>query len=162
MEFRLNPPDGYKGSTSLDVAVRVMGRDQDGNWDIQLNIRAPQTEDEEHSSPEQMAAVRVYFPHIPESISREQAHAMICYCEYAGTFSRELLVSLTDKYRAMWILIIATLVSHDKNAADEVLEWARKRYQLGSAIVTPTTPSFFDDLVQTCRIIDQELQTGFI
>jgi hypothetical protein len=162
MEFRLNPPGGYQGSTSLDVAVRVLGRDQDGNWDIQLNIRAPETQDEELCSSRQIDAVRTYFSHIPETISHQQAHAMICYCEYAGAFSRELLGGLTDKYKSMWVLIIATLVSHDQNAAMEIVDWAKNRHQFGSNIVTAATPVFFDDLVQTCRVLDQELQTGFI
>ena len=160
LEFRLNPPEGYSGSTSLDVAIRVLGRDSNGRWDIQLNVRAPDAPDHDPcASPAQIEAIHQYFPHIPDTISAKQAHALISYCEYGRAFAEELLADLSGRERYQWQLIVATLVSHDSHASAMVLEWNNQRHRLGSRIVPPQAMSLFDDLLIALKYVEAEMKS---
>ena len=161
MEFRPNPPKDYRGATDDEVAVRIFGRDKtNGRWDIQLNVKAPESPDDDPNPSEQQSdAVARIFPHIPrEAISEQQAHALLCYRDYAKAVVERVIPDFTENDRQIWTIIIATLVSHDERVAKDVRKWSEDRFRLARSDDRIVTTKHFADLVVICRQIAKEMK----
>jgi hypothetical protein len=157
MEWSETPPKYYRGLNSEDVAIRVLGRDESGRLDIQLNVKVPDTDDQDLADRRQMEAIHDVFPHIPNTITANQAHALISYCEFSRVLMREYLSSYSGSEASLWISIIATLVSHDTQAGGQIVSWNLNRHRYGTAQNDVKDVPLFDDLISVCQIIEKEM-----
>ena len=106
------------GSTSNEFAIRYFGKRPDGTVQLQLNVRAPEAPDYDLPATErQLAAVAELFPHIPPTIGSMQAHAILCYRDYARAVIERVLPDVAADDQKLWLVIIATLASRDERIA---------------------------------------------
>ncbi|MBA3406036.1 MAG: hypothetical protein H0U13_15375 [Gemmatimonadaceae bacterium] len=158
MDFRAKRPIDYKGSTSDDVAIRYIGKSRDGRVDLQLNVRTPDTPDDDPvASNRQVSAVNALFPHIPSDIGSMQAHALLCYRDYARTVVDRVLTDVRGTERDLWIVIIATLVSHDERVAKDIRRWSDDRFREARNDPRITTTKHFKDLMMICRHLEKAM-----
>lgn len=158
MDFRPGPPKYYRGSTTSDVAVRFLGRDSAGNADLQLNVRVPETPDDDpNATDRQLNAIAAFFPHIPSTISFGQAHALLCYRDYAQAVVDRVLPEQNGESRKMWIAVIATLVSHDDRVAKDVCSWSDDRFRRARLDSTVIRTKHFNDLMIVCRDLAKDM-----
>ena len=152
MEFRQHPPREYRGSTSNDVAIRFIGKRPDGTVDLQLNVLTPEMPDDDPPATErQLAAVADIFPHIPPTISSMQAHAILCYRDYARAVIDRVLPDVAASQQELWLVIIATLVSHDERIAKDVRRWSGDRFHNARSDPRVVNTKHFNDLILICR-----------
>lgn len=152
MEFLASPPAEYRGSTSDDVAVRYLGRASDGSAQLQLNLRTPdRLEYDLPATARQLAAVDAIFPHVPSTVSQSQAHAILCYRDYSKAVIDRVLPSLRLEDRDLWLVIIATLVSHDERIAKDVRRWSDDRFIQARSEPRIITTKHFKGLMMICR-----------
>ncbi|MET4132043.1 hypothetical protein ABIE62_001166 [Porphyrobacter sp. MBR-155] len=153
MEWSTIPPAEYHGLFSTDVAVRVLGRAPDGRWDLQLNVKAPATDDGHVVSSKQLESIHNVFPHIPGTITHDQGHALISYCEFARILIAGKFSHFCQNDKQLWASIFATLVSHDEEVGKEVVAWLDDRRSYGSERYPIEGVSFFDELIEAgCQI----------
>lgn len=160
MEWSNSPPPEYKGLLSTDVALRILGKAEDGRWDIQLNLSAPTPDDSKRAEQTQIDSIHDLFPHIPKNIAFNQAHEIICYCEFARLFVSERLADLPEPAVEMWQKIVATLVSHDRGVGSEIVDWVSDRSKYGSHRYPVSKLSFMSDLVDMCIVIENEFEAS--
>lgn len=158
MEFSAIPPREYRGSTGDEVAVRYMGLADDGSLQLQLNLRTPDKERYDSRPTErQLSAVSAIFPHVPPTISYSQAHAILCYRDYARAVVARVLPSRSIADRELWIVIIATLVSHDERIAKDVRRWSDDRFLEARSDPRIITTKHFKDLILICRDLNEAM-----
>ncbi len=159
MEFRQHPPLEYRGSTSGDVAIRVLGKRSDGTVDLQLNVQTPDTPDDDPPATDrQIAAVANLFPHISPTIGRMQAHAILCYRDYAWAVIDRVLPDVATSQKHLWVVIIATLVSHDERIARDIRRWSDDRFRYARSDPRVVNTKHFNDLIIICRELAKAME----
>ena len=152
------PPREYRGSTSAEIAVRYLGRSSDGRVNLQLNVTVPETPDDDPPpTSRQIQAVQQLFPHVPGTISFGQAHAILCYRDYANAVIDRVLPDLDEDSRHLWLNIIATIVSHDERIAGDVRRWSGDRFKQARGDPRIVKTKHFRDLIVTCRDLAREM-----
>ncbi|WP_151974282.1 hypothetical protein [Erythrobacter sp. EC-HK427] len=152
------PPLEYRGSIDTDVAVRIFGFNEDGTVDLQLNLSVPEAKpDDPEPSPAQIESVQRFFPHVPATISSRQAHAILCYRDYARAVADEVAPYMEFSRKGVLIQIIATLVSHDERIAKDVRSWAERRFIQHSGDPRIKTTKHFKNLASICAQVVKDI-----
>ena len=92
---------------------------------------------------------------MPANISDSQAHAILCYRDYAKAVVARVLPNNEAADRELWIVIIATLVSHDERIAKDVRRWSDDRFFEARSDPRIITTKHFKDLMRICHDLSQ-------
>jgi hypothetical protein len=159
--FNDRPRAGYSGPLDDSVAVRVLIADRDTRRvDIQINVRVPDAKKYDLGPTERMReAVRALFPHLPDTLMASQCHAILSFREYARAIIDRVLGS-NDHNRRLWEVLIATLVSHDDEIAQDVIRWSDRRWRKGSDAIRIMQTKNFSHILDECRLIEESFRTG--
>lgn len=132
-----------------------------GGVDLQLNVRVPETPDDDPEANQlQLEAIAALFPHIPPTIGFGQAHALLCYRDYARAVVDRVLPEQGRESRQMWIAVIATLVSHDDRIAKDICKWSDDRFRLARSDPKVIRTKHFNDLIIVCRDLAKQMTLG--
>jgi hypothetical protein len=159
--FNDRPPPGYSGPLDGNVAIRVLIADPDTHRvDIQITVRVPEAKKYDPEPTERMReAVRALFPHLPDTLTDSQCHAVLTFRDYARAVVEKVL-GLDAPNRKLWETLIATLVSHDDEVAQDVIRWSDRRWRKGSDAVRIMQTKNFVRILNECRVIEESFRSG--
>ena len=80
-----------------------------------------------------------------------QAHAILCYRDYARAVIDRVLPDVAASQQQLWLVIIATLVSHDERIAKDVRRWSEDRFHNARSDPRVVNTKHFNDLILICR-----------
>ncbi len=159
--FKDRPPLGYSGPLDDSVAVSVLISDlETRRVDIQVNVHVPEAKKHDLEPTERMRdAVRALFPHLPDTLTDSQCHAVLTLRDYARAVVERVL-GPNDPNRRLWEILIATLVSHDDEVAQDVIRWSNRRWRKGSDAVRIMQTKNFSRSLGECKAIEESVRTG--
>lgn len=124
--------------------------------DFRLNLRVPDSSDLDSSATDnQIASVLSLWPHLPETLSFKNCHAILCYRDYAGTLLDLVFEDDPLKNFDEWVKIVITMVAYYPEVARDVRQWSERRYrnQLGRPRIV--TSKHFHELVTACADLNK-------
>lgn len=126
----LDPTAGAAPVEGLAAGFTPVGRNERDDWRFRINMTPPDPlPDDTDATPAQMSAITAFYdcgPNGPPSLSRSQAHALLCYRDYARAVVDEISPGIEVSVARAVAQYLAAFISGDSSVALEVVAWSRR------------------------------------
>jgi hypothetical protein len=144
--------------------VSVSGSPQTGGAEFLFAVGIPMggAESSAPATERQIVAIQKFYARDIPGLTKDQAHALLCYREYARLCCEAMVPKYPDKLKRSLSICLAVFISNDKEISDFVIRWNESVYQRGSSQPRVKGSLFYLDIKNFGEyIIEQLAECGF-